>query len=156
MTFLLANWRLVLVGLLVGALSGYAMTMRIERDAVRTEYADFRTKVAEAAALAAQQALQKTIADERRKESADAENAQALAILAGTVAKLRARPPVSLVSTASASAGGPDVACFDRPIVERAYGALVIGLRSLADEGSKATVDLDTAKRWLQERHDSP
>lgn len=44
----------------------------------------------------------------------------------------------------------PDLSCFDRTALESAYGELVKELRGLADEGTEATIGLDTAKRWIQ------
>lgn len=153
MTLLLANWRLVAIAAVVAVLGGYGMTMRMQRDNARSELAEFKAQAAKAAWLAAEKALQETIADQKRKEAADAENSAALATLAGTIKRLRdARPVGGLVPTATASSSRPDLACFDRPAVERAYGALVVGLRGLADEGAKSAVDLDTAKRWAQGR----
>lgn len=153
MPFLIANWRLIAVAVVVGVLAIYAGLMRVERDAVRAEYADYRTKVAQAAAAAAQAALQRTIADEKRKEAADAENAHALATLAGTIKRLRDDARTSGGSVSASPAGSrcpPEQVCFDRAEYQRADGKFVAGARGLADEGSKVTVDLDTAAEWAQ------
>lgn len=153
MTFLLANWRLIAVAALVAVLGGYGMTMRLQRDNARSEYAEFKAQTAKAAWQAAEKALQETIADQKRKEAADAENSDALATLAGTIKRLRdSRAGSGVLPPSPSSPGGADIACFDRPALERAYGELVAGLRELSDEGSKTAVDLDTAKRWAQGR----
>lgn len=154
MPFLIANWKLIAVALVVGGLAFYAGLMRVERDAVKAEYAEFRTKVAQAAEAAAEAALKKTIADEQKKEKADAENAAALATLAGTIKRLRdADADRNLVPAAPAGTKCPDgQACFERAELERALRGYQEGVRGLVDEGSEIAVDLDTAKAWAKER----
>ena len=49
---------------------------------------------------------------------------------------------------APADSRDPELACFDRPTLESAYGTLVKGLRGIADEGTEATIGLDAVKRW--------
>lgn len=151
MTLLLANWRLIAVAALVAALGSYGMTMRVQRDNARSEYAEFKAQSAKAAWLAAEKALQETIENQKRKESADAENSQALATLAGTIKRLRnERPAGSFVPAAPTGSSRPDLACFDRSEYQRADGIFTDRARRLADEGAKATVDLDTAKEWAK------
>jgi hypothetical protein len=155
MIWLLANWRLVAIASVVAVLGGYGMTMRVQRDNARSELVEFKAQSAKAAWLAAEKAFQETIADQKRKEAADAENSAALAALAGTIKRLRnERPPSNFVPAAPAGSSRPDLACFDRPALERAYGELVVGVRELADEGAAATVGLDTARRWAAGRDD--
>lgn len=96
--------------------------------------------------IAAAQALQ----DKLKKEANDAENARTIAALNRTIAGLRnarpsssfvpAAPPVPAVLTSPASTG-PSLS-------ERLE--LVEDIRRYVDEGSKATVDLDTAKNWAK------
>lgn len=149
LAWLLSNWRLVAVGVLMLTLGGYAMTMRLERDAVKAEYVDYRENVAKAAVAAAEAALQKTIADEKRKEEADAENLRLRADLDTTARKLRdARAAGSFVPPAPSGAASPVLACFGRDDLERALQQLDAGVSGLLAEGDRAVVDLDTAKRW--------
>lgn len=120
-------------------------------DKLAREFGEFKGGVRAAGEKAEQDRLAKEAEDKKRKEAADAENSAALATLAGTVAQLRRdRPRGGVLPAAAAGARDPDVACFFRPELERAYGALVIGVRGLGDEGSKAVIDLNTAKRWKQ------
>ena len=150
---LLGNWRLVAIVLLVAVPSIWGAVMRLQRDHARAEYATYRTKVAQAAAAAAEVALKKTIADEQRKEKADAEHAAAVARLNSTIRRLRdARAASSFVPAAASCPGSPDRAAFDRAVLERTIRALDTGVQGLVDEGSRAVTDLDTAKRWAAGR----
>ena len=49
---------------------------------------------------------------------------------------------------APANSRNTALSCFDRPELERAYGELVKELRGIADEGTEATIGLDSVKRW--------
>lgn len=166
MPFLLAHWRALGALAIVLVLAGYIETLRLEVRHYEKKYDDehraFVTFKAETKALgekAKADALAKEAADKKRKDDADAENATALATLADSVGKLRNerdRARSRILSATATSPGSPDVLTFDRPVVERAYGELIAGLRGLADEGSKATVDLDSAKRWASGRERGP
>lgn len=90
------------------------------------------------------------------KEKADADHEKAVAALVVTVGELRKRADASsggrIVPAAPAGARRVDLACFDRPLLESAIRGLVTEVRSIADEGAAATVDLDTARRWAADR----
>ncbi len=149
MTFLLANWRLIAIAALVAVLGGYGMTMRVQRDNARSEYAEFKAQSAKAAWQAAEKALQETITDQKMKESADAENSQALATLAGTIKRLRdEHSPGGIVSAPAACPSNPAGADRFRSESERAYRDLVEGLRAEGERSSKAVIGLNTGKRW--------
>lgn len=148
------RWAALAAALLAAAAFGAAKMHahdQVRYDELEAKFETFKDRVTAAGVLAKQQAIAKEAADKKRKDAADAENSAALATLADTIAGLRRdRPGGGVLSPGPASPGGADVACFDRPAVERAYGALVVGLRGLGDEGAQATVNLDTAKRWAQ------
>lgn len=149
--WLLANWKLVAIGALVFTLGAYGMTMRTQRDIARAEYSDFRREVAIAAQAAAEKALQRTIEDEKRKEAADVENLRLRSALDATTRRLRdARRDGSFVPAAASCPSRPESACLDRAILERALRDLDAGVQELIDEGSRAVIDLDTAKGWAQ------
>lgn len=153
MALLLSNWRLVLELVVVGVLLAYGFTMEKQRDRARNEYSDFRREVAIAAQNAAEQALKKTIADEKRKEEADAENLRLQRALADTARRLRdARASSNFLPTAPSCPERPASACFQREDLERALQRLDSGVSSLLEEGDRAIVDLETAKRWAKER----
>jgi hypothetical protein len=133
------------------SLACWALWERSSAAQARAELATFRAQVATAAEKAAEEALRRTIADERRKEQVDADHAKDLAALDSRIASLRARRADSGILPATAACPGrPDVAAINRAEYQRAYGALVDGLRGLGDEGSRAVMDLDAAKRWAQ------
>lgn len=153
LTFLLANWRTVFVLAAFACLGAYGLLMRSERDHARSEYATFKAQVATAAEVAAELALKKTVQDEQRKEAADADHEKTVAALNARIASLRARHPVgSAVPPAPAGSSHPELSCFDRGAFERAYGELVTEIRAGADEGTAATIDLNTAKDWVKTR----
>lgn len=149
--WLASNWKLVVIGTIIFALGAYGQTMRIQRDMARNEYSDFRREVALAAQKAAEQALQKTIADEKKKEEADADNLRLRNDLAVLTKRLRdARANSQFLPAAPADSGSPASACFSRPDLERALQRLDAGVSDLLAEGDRAVVDLETAKAWAR------
>ena len=149
---LLTN-KYVWIGLVMLALGAYGLAMKSQRDAIRAEYAEYRTQVAVAAQAAAEQALKKTIEDEKRKEEADVENLRLVAALNAATRRLRdARAGSNFVPATPACPARPESACLDRTQLEHALRTLDTEVQSLVDEGSRAVIDLDTAKRWAQER----
>lgn len=133
------------------ALGIYAGILKLELGSVRTEYAEFKTKVVTAAVAAAEQALKKTIADEQDKEKSDAENSKTTRDLRAAIERLRrARPDGGFVPPAAPGAASPERAAFDRAELERAIRSLDSGVQGLVDEGSKAVTDLNTAKEWAR------
>jgi len=153
MTFFLLYWKQIAVAVFIALLVGYGQTMRVQRDIARNEYSDFRREVAISAQAAAENALKKTIADEKRKEEADANNLRLRSDLAVLTKRLRdARANSNFVPAAPAGSDSPARATFDREALERAIRAFDSEVQGLIDEGSRAVVDLDTAKRWARER----
>ena len=111
----------------------------------------FQAKVAAAGEAQNARTVAKTIADKQRKTEADDENKTTRAALAIALDGLRAsNPSGSFVPAAPAGASRPDLACFDRAEYIRADGKFTEGARGLADEGTAATVDLNTAKKWAK------
>lgn len=151
------GWRTTVVLLAFVALAGFGLFMRSQRDQARVELATFKEQVAQAAEAAAAEALKHTIADEKRKEDADAENARIHADDQRTIASLRDERDAArrrIVPPAPAGSKCPDgQACFDRAILEQSLRDYRSAIRGLVDEGSAVTVDLDTAKKWAQKRN---
>jgi Tfp pilus assembly protein PilV len=138
-------WEAIVVAALLAAV-GY---QTMQKNIIKTEYAEYRTQVAQAAQAAAEQALKKTVEDERKKEAADAENLRLHAALDVTAKRLRdARRDSQFVPAAASCPDRPSSAAFDRTILERALRDLDTEVQGLVDEGSRAVIDLDTAKRW--------
>lgn len=124
-------------------------------DAVKAEYATFVAATKAAGDAAQQVATAKIESDKVAKRKADDEHKRTISRLHATVKRLRdANPPSSHLPPAPAATSRPDLICLDRAEYQREDGAalekLFTGARSLADEGTKSTVDLDTAKRWAQ------
>lgn len=161
MTFLLANWRLLGLALLIGAIG--VQTWRLDRSqasyaTLEAEFQQFKGAVAALGEKAKADAALREAEDKRKMEAANAENARtrnALNIALNGLRKLAPDPRRSLLPVAPAGSSRPDLACFDRTEYQRAdgeaTGRLFEGARSLADEGSAATVDLDSARRWAQQ-----
>ena len=138
---------IALIGSLVG---GY---MKIHGDGVKQGEAQVQTKWDAANRAAEAQARAKELADKLKKDTADAEHKAAIDRLNASISKLRRDADsrrASFLPAAPASAGGADTACFDRAAYLGAYGELLQKLRGLADEGSQAVTDLNTAKTWAQ------
>ena len=128
---------------------------KIHHDGYEQGLQEVTVKWQAANAAAEKQAREKEVLDKQAKEKADAENQKAVSDLNATIGKLRAdankRRTNFLPATPTATASS-DTACFNRPEYLGAYGSLVEGLRGLADEGSKAVTDLNTAKTWAKNR----
>ena len=150
MPALLAS-RLFWEAVVVAALLAFAGAMYVQKNAIKTEYAEYRTQVAQAAQKASELALQRTIADEKKKEEADAENLRLHAALDATTRKLRdARANSNFVPAAASGSISPATACFSRTDLERALQQLDGEVQGLIEEGDRAIVDLDTAKKWAR------
>jgi hypothetical protein len=116
------------------------------------QFAKFKSDTASAGQQARLAAAGKALKDQARKEAADEKNRRTITALRSDIERMRDdrdRARGSGVPPAPAASERPDLAAFDRAELERAYGALVAGLRTLVDECTKAVVDLDTAKQWL-------
>lgn len=166
LAFLLSNWRTVGVLLLVGLLGSYIAVLRIQRDEARADFRvehaafeTFKVKVAAEGEIARQRAEAIAAHDELLKEEADEEHRQALDTLRADVGRLRRERDDArsrFLPPTAAGPGSPDLACFDRAEYLGAYRDLVSEIRGAVDEGSKAVIDLNAAKRWVGERGHVP
>lgn len=86
--------------------------------------------------------------DRAEKEKADAQNRADIADLNERLRHQRTRTIV--LPAPAACPASADAAARYRDAYQRAYRELVAGLRAEADRGSKAVVDLNTAKKWAQ------
>lgn len=118
----------------------------------------FRTKVEAEGKIAKLESEKQVLADRKVKEKSDETNKRLHANDRAVIERLRwdadnARR--SVVPPAPVASSRPDLLCIDRAEYQRTYGEAVgrlrAGARSLADEGTKATIDLDTAKQWAAE-----
>lgn len=86
------------------------------------------------------------------KDKADEENRSTIASLNRTVAGLRKqRASTSLLpSRAPDATGSTGTTCYDNTEHERALRKFYDGVSGLAEEGDKAQIDLNTAKKWAK------
>ena len=160
--WLLANWRLIGILGILAAVGGYILTLTVQRNNAREKaeniqaaFDQYQAKVRVEGEAAKLRVAQTIAADKFNKERADAENKLRTDSLLADIRRLRnANPARSSLPTAPASSSRPDLACFDRSEYQRADGIaaqqLFAGARELADEGTAATIGLDTAKEWAQ------
>src|SRR3990167_7074261 len=137
---------------------GMVVALKVQTHRLETckaEFAMFKAQV-EALGLAAEKAAkEKEAKDKLTKEKADAENARTTPTLTAAVKRLRdARSSSSFVPSAPSASTRPDFACFDRKALESAIGGFIEEARTIADRGSEATINLDTAKKWAQHGND--
>lgn len=146
---LLGN-KFVILGVAFALLAGWGGWQKYQRVAVEQEFAEFRNEVAAAGIAAEKAKIEREALDRKNKEDADASNAKAIADATATISRLRSQINSSrgFVPPAPATSTRPDLACFDRAELERANRELVEGVRAGADEGTTATLNLNTAKRW--------
>jgi hypothetical protein len=140
--------------LAIGLLGLWGYVEKQRYDALRHEYDAFKGGV-EALGLAAKKAAaEKEAQDKLRKEQADAENKRSTDALLADISRLRAqRAGRSIVPPSPGASKCPDgQACFERAELERSLRDYRSSIRGLVDEGSAVTVDLDTVRRWAQQR----
>jgi len=153
---LVVKW--VLIGLLLASCFGAGWKVNGDRwegkyQKLQAEYDQFKGGVAalgEAAKLAADKEARRT---KLAKEKADEANRYVHDNNLAVIERLRRDADGARsggVPPAPAASGRPDLVCFDRTEYQRAYGGLVKEVRGLADEGTAATVDLDTGKAWIK------
>ena len=145
------NWRWILMALLVAAVGFYKWRFEHER----SQFGEFRTQVRAEGLAAEMRAKEIALRDLKRKEHADAENATTVANLATTIKRLRDANTYRLkLPAAPATSSRPDLLCLDRAEYQREDGEITKrlreGARSLADEGSKNTLELNNAKEWAR------
>jgi hypothetical protein len=129
---------------------GVALKFQTARlDSVKQEYATFKAQVKAAGDAAKVRADAENKLNEERKKRNEAE-LRKLRLANAEFKRLRDNAPSRRLPEAPADSRNPELACFDRPELERAYGKLVEGLRGLADEGTESTLALDSVKRWAQ------
>jgi len=157
---LLANWRTwAIAGYLVLGAGWTIQTVRLgvakaHGEAVEARAAAFATQVrvqGEAAQEALKQAQKR---DKLTKDKADAKSRADTALLRQRIASLRYdrdhSGSYSLPAPTPAAGSAGDTVCFDRAEFSGAGGVLLGRLREIADEGDKATLDLEVAKSWAK------
>lgn len=155
---ILAYWRWIALAVLLAASAAFGGAtvyrhMNAKLRALQSDFDAFRGGVAALGIAAQKAATAKRLADQQRKDAADAENARSTADLNRTIAGLRLaadRARGRIVPAAPAASSRPDLACFDRTLLEQAIGGLVGSVRGIAETGDQTAVDLNTAREWAR------
>lgn len=147
------------LGIAVKVQSARLESAKAETVAVQGQFDAF---VAQAKVIGEQQEAKtkaEDLANRKRQEAANAENLKtrtALIIALDSLRKSTPDPRSRSLPSAPAGSARPDLACFDRAEYQREDGValekLFAGARSLADEGTAATIDLNTARSWAVSR----
>jgi hypothetical protein len=147
--FLLANWQLLAIGLLVLTVFGYVKHCQ----SVKEDYFNFVEKT-KLIGEEQERKTKETIARNlKEKERSDAENKRLRTANAALSRSLReSRSSRQYLPAPSPSAKRPDAATFDRGELERAIQSLDERVSGLIEQGDKARIDLDTAKEWAANR----
>ncbi len=120
-------------------------------DAVKAEYKGFVATTKAQGEAAQKVAKAQEAADKLNKQKADDENKRTTDSLNSTIKRLRsARAGGGYLPPAAPGASSPATATIDRAEFERAVGKLDLGVQKIVDTGSKAVIDLDTAKKWAK------
>lgn len=147
----------IAAGAVIIALAGalYVQTTRLEleqkrRAALAEAFQEYRRKVSELGIQARKDAAHQAAADLKNKERTDAENTTLRAARAALARELRdaRRSRGSYLPPAAPGAASPETATVDRSEFDRTMELLDERGSRIAEEGDKAIVDLDSAKRW--------
>lgn len=145
-----ANWAILTFGLALGAVPAWVF-QGARLDASVAKYDLFVEQVKSVGELAEVEAKRIEDKYDQLKKDADRENKLALDTLRADIKRMRnERPGGSFVPAAAAGSIRPDLTCYNRTEFVSAIGRLVDGVRGLTDEGSAATVNLNTARAWAQ------
>ena len=117
---------------------------------VQAQFDKFVSDTAQLGKAAQEKADKQQAEDKQRKEDADRENQTTIAALNADIKRLRNRESSrgNILPPAAPTSRSPETACLDRSEFESAYRQLVTGLQAVGEDGDKAIVDLNTAKRW--------
>ena len=146
-------WAAIGAAVAIGTLSLALWVQTGRLDAVKREYAAFVATV-KAQGEEQERRNKETIArDLKAKERIDAENRRLRSNLATRDLELRnARSSSGYVPAASPGSASPDRASFDRAELDGAIRRLDESVSGIVAQGDQARLDLDAAKRWVQER----
>ena len=152
---------IILAILLALAVAGDALLAKLYTGAlkdvarIQQAYDSFKAQVKVEGEEAQKKAKVQEMANQLRKDTADAEHKVTVAALTADIAKLRHDRDSArgdFLPPAPSGSSRPDLSCYDRAALESALGGFIAEVRGFADEGAAATVDLNTAKSWAQAR----
>ena len=133
----------------ISVVSAYAYIQTKRLEACKSEFQVFKSEVERLGLEAKAKAKQQEAQDKLKKEKAD-EELRKLRIDNAKFKRLRDSSSSRGLPQAPRETSRPDLACFDRPSLESAYGELVKELRGLADEGTENTLRLKSAVEWAK------
>lgn len=122
---------------------------------VELEYKGFVSATRALGEQAKTRAKEQEIKDKKSKEVADVENKdlrRELDVRRIQLRNERARASTRIVPAPAAGAANPDRATFGRAELERALSGFVEEVEGLVGEGAAAVIDLNTARKWAQEK----
>ena len=137
-------------------IAGLGIAVKVQTSrlaAVKAEHAGFVAQVKAIGEAAEKAAKLKEAEDLKRKEDADAETARVRRDLAGVYdayKRLRDSPSRRTFSEAGGTSASPARACLDAAAANRALQAFDAGVAGLLEEGDRAIVDINTARRWAK------
>ena len=133
---------------------GLSAALKIQSKRLETCQVDFEVYKKEVERLSEEQLrknAEKEAADRKTMEALNAKQKATVERLNRDIKRLRdANARASLTPPAPATSTRPDLACFSRPDFAGALRKFEEGVVGLIGEGAAATVDLDTAKEWIQ------
>ena len=150
-------WEYIAILIALAAFGGYMFWRggegpRAELATVKAQYAAFQSQVKVLGDNAQKAADAEKAKDLANKENADHENAVTAAANASVIAKLRhdlaTRSGGNYLPPAPSGSNRPDLACYDRTALELAVRDFVTDIRGQVDQGTAATIDLNTARMW--------
>jgi hypothetical protein len=140
--FLLANWQIIAIGLLVLTVISYYKHCESVKERFDTFKAEVKVKGEE------QERITKEVIarNQKEKERADEMYKRSIARLERDIKRLRDSSNRSVVPPAPAEARDPSRATFDRAELDRALGAFIGDVTGITEEGAKAVEGLDSLK----------
>lgn len=146
--FLLANWQLLALGIVV--LSAFLYYKHCEF--IKNEHSALVNNL-KVAAIENDKKVKAAIEQSRKeKERADESHKRTVARLNRDVKRLRDNPPSSFLPAPAAGSASPDRACISRSESDRAFRDFREGVLGLLAEGDQGIAGLDTAKEWARDR----
>lgn len=142
-----------IAGAVVFVLFLFGIYMKGRHD-VQVHFDEFKATVKAVGEAQEARTRERITQDKQRKVKADEDNRRALDVFRAGIERLRReRAGGGQLPPAPADSGRPDLACYDRAELQRAYGKLVADVRRVADQCSEEAVNLNTAKSWAQQDH---
>jgi hypothetical protein len=146
--FLLANWQLIAIGLLVLTVYGYYRHC----ESVKADYFNFVEKTKLAGEEQERKSKETIARNLKEKERSDESYKWSIARLERDNKRLRDSTRTSILPTPAPGSPSPQRACFSRADLDRAFNQFIADVAGIAGEGDRAVIGLDSAKEWAANR----